>query len=110
MSAELFSRYDSVILSALLVTMEDVLYCPRPVCQYAVALEPGEKIAICPSCGYASCIYCKVVYHGIEQCRFRSSEGSFHKFMRFIFLCRFILNIPHHFSVQLYIVLPKVLI
>lgn len=73
-SAELFSRYDSVLLSSLLDTMEDVLYCPRPVCQYPVAVEPGEKMATCPSCGYAFCIYCKMVYHGIEPCRFRSNE------------------------------------
>jgi hypothetical protein len=85
-SAELFSRYDSVLLSALLDTMEDVLYCPRPVCQYPVALEPGEKMATCPSCGYAFCIYCKMVYHGIEPCRFRSSEYIFYKFGIYFFL------------------------
>lgn len=73
-SAELFSRYDSVLLSTLLDTMEDVLYCPRPACQYPVAVEPGEKMAACPSCTYVFCIYCKMVYHGIEPCRFRSYE------------------------------------
>ncbi|XP_069685179.1 E3 ubiquitin-protein ligase RNF14-like [Periplaneta americana] len=73
-SAELFSRYDAVLLSALLDTMEDVLYCPRPVCQYPVAVEPGEKMATCPSCAYAFCILCKMVYHGIEPCRFRAHE------------------------------------
>ncbi|PSN48331.1 hypothetical protein C0J52_03415 [Blattella germanica] len=42
-SPEMFSRYDSVLLSALLATMQDMLYCPRPACQYPVALEPDEK-------------------------------------------------------------------
>ncbi|XP_023717242.1 E3 ubiquitin-protein ligase RNF14 isoform X2 [Cryptotermes secundus] len=73
-SAELFSRYDSVLLSTLLDTMEDVLYCPRPACQYPVAVEPGEKMAACPSCSYVFCIYCRMVYHGIEPCRFRAHE------------------------------------
>lgn len=84
-SAELFSRYDTVLLSALLDTMEDMLYCPRPACQYPVVLEPGEKMATCPSCTYAFCIYCKMVYHGIEPCRFRSCEYSCHKFMMRVF-------------------------
>jgi hypothetical protein len=75
----MFSRYDFVLLSTLLDTMEDVLYCPRPACHYPVAVEPGEKMAACPSCSYVFCIYCKMVYHGIEPCRFRSREHSYHK-------------------------------
>jgi E3 ubiquitin-protein ligase RNF14 len=57
--------------------MKDVLHCPRPDCQYPVALELGEKMAICPYCVYAFCIYCKMVHHEIEPCRFRSSVYSF---------------------------------
>ncbi|XP_021916567.1 E3 ubiquitin-protein ligase RNF14-like isoform X2 [Zootermopsis nevadensis] len=73
-SAELFSHYDAVLLSSLLDTMENILYCPRPACQYPVILEPGENMATCPSCAYAFCIHCKMVYHGIEPCRLRSYE------------------------------------
>ncbi|XP_067010116.2 E3 ubiquitin-protein ligase RNF14 [Anabrus simplex] len=73
-SAELFSKYDSVLLNATLETMEDILYCPRSSCNYPVSREPNEKMATCPACHYVFCIYCKMVYHGVEPCRFKSAE------------------------------------
>ena len=58
-----FLRYDTVHLSALLDAMVSVQYCSRPLCQYQLTLEPGEKMAMCPSCDYEFCMYCKMVYH-----------------------------------------------
>lgn len=94
MSAELFSHYDAVLLSSLLDTMENILYCPRPACQYPVILEPGENMATCPSCAYAFCIHCKMVYHGIEPCRLRSCEYScLFKFILSVFSYLFCLSL-----------------
>lgn len=68
-SPELFSKYDSSLLSIALNTMSDIIYCPRPHCQYPVSREPNEEVANCPACLYAFCIHCKSTYHGIEPCK-----------------------------------------
>lgn len=73
-SEELFAKYDSVLLSTALDTFNDIIYCPRPVCQYPVSWEPEDKMATCPYCQYAFCVYCRTVYHGIEPCKFKSGE------------------------------------
>ncbi|XP_015601171.1 E3 ubiquitin-protein ligase RNF14 isoform X2 [Cephus cinctus] len=73
-SPELFDKYDSILLSTTLHTMMDIVYCPRPHCQYPVSREPNERMANCPACQYAFCVYCKMVYHGIEPCKLKSVE------------------------------------
>ncbi|XP_076626401.1 E3 ubiquitin-protein ligase RNF14 isoform X2 [Colletes latitarsis] len=73
-SSELFAKYDSILLNATLDTMMDIVYCPRRSCQYPVTREPNEQMANCPVCQYAFCIYCKMVYHGIEPCKVYSAE------------------------------------
>ncbi|XP_031848101.1 E3 ubiquitin-protein ligase RNF14 [Nomia melanderi] len=73
-SSELFAKYDSILLSATLDTMKDIIYCPRRNCQYPVSCEPNEPMANCPVCQYAFCIYCKMGYHGIEPCRIYSDK------------------------------------
>ncbi|XP_046740282.1 E3 ubiquitin-protein ligase RNF14-like [Diprion similis] len=73
-SQELFAKYDATLLSVTLDTMTDIVYCPRPHCQYPVSREPNDRMANCPACQYAFCIYCKMVYHGIEPCKFKSAE------------------------------------
>ena len=73
-SSELFTKYDSVLLNATLDTMSDIIYCPRRSCQYPVSCEPNDQMANCPMCQYAFCIYCKMVYHGIEPCRAQTTE------------------------------------
>ncbi|XP_053598157.1 E3 ubiquitin-protein ligase RNF14 [Microplitis demolitor] len=73
-SPELFLKYDSTLLSATLDTMLDIVYCPRRHCQYPVSKEPNEKMASCPACNYVFCIYCKMVYHGIEPCKVSCAE------------------------------------
>ncbi|XP_066600300.1 E3 ubiquitin-protein ligase RNF14-like [Prorops nasuta] len=74
LSPELFARYDSILLNATLNTMTDILYCPRKNCQYPVSQEPNEDMASCPACQFTFCIYCKMVYHGIETCKVNSVE------------------------------------
>ncbi|XP_047119950.1 E3 ubiquitin-protein ligase RNF14-like isoform X1 [Schistocerca piceifrons] len=73
-SRELFQKYDSVLLNAMLDSMEDVIYCPRSFCQYPTTRDPDEKMATCPACNYVFCVYCKMVYHGVEPCRYKSDE------------------------------------
>ncbi|XP_076302598.1 E3 ubiquitin-protein ligase RNF14-like [Lasioglossum baleicum] len=73
-SSELFTKYDSILLSVTLDTMGDIMYCPRRNCQYPVSCEPNEQMANCPVCQYAFCVYCKMVYHGIEPCKIYSAE------------------------------------
>ncbi|EEB12059.1 RING finger protein, putative [Pediculus humanus corporis] len=71
-SEELFAKYDSVLLNTALDTLSDIIYCPRQFCQYPVSWEPKEKMASCPNCQYVFCVTCKMVYHGIEPCQFKS--------------------------------------
>ncbi|XP_011860762.1 PREDICTED: E3 ubiquitin-protein ligase RNF14-like [Vollenhovia emeryi] len=73
-SSELFSKYDSLLLSTTLDTMMDIVYCPRRHCQYPVTCDPEDNMGRCPVCQYAFCVRCKMVYHGIEPCRISSAE------------------------------------
>ncbi|KAL7295891.1 hypothetical protein TKK_0010935 [Trichogramma kaykai] len=68
-SNELFSKYDSLLLSTALDTMTDTIYCPRKVCQYPASKESTENMATCPNCFYSFCTFCKSVYHGINPCK-----------------------------------------
>lgn len=74
LSSELFAKYDSLLLNSTLDTMMDIIYCPRRNCQYPVSCEPNEQMANCPVCRYAFCIFCKMVYHGIEPCKVYSAQ------------------------------------
>ncbi|KAK2580463.1 hypothetical protein KPH14_006205 [Odynerus spinipes] len=73
-SPEMFAKYDSILLNVTLDTMTDIVYCPRRHCQYPVSRELNEQMANCPVCQYAFCVYCKMVYHGIEPCKVNSAE------------------------------------
>ncbi|KAK9891252.1 hypothetical protein WA026_013563 [Henosepilachna vigintioctopunctata] len=68
---EEFYKFDSMLLSSTLDMMTDIIYCPRRNCQYPVSKEEDEKMATCPMCRYVFCIYCKMVYHGIEPCKMK---------------------------------------
>ncbi|KAL1139662.1 hypothetical protein AAG570_006640 [Ranatra chinensis] len=67
-----FNRYDSLLLSAALSTMSDITYCPRLDCQSPVVRESDEKLATCPACNYAFCVFCRMSYHGVEMCRIKN--------------------------------------
>lgn len=67
--AELFARYDRLLLQSTLDLMADVVYCPRPCCQLPVMQEPGCTMGICSSCNFAFCTLCRLTYHGVSPCK-----------------------------------------
>ncbi|ODM94659.1 E3 ubiquitin-protein ligase RNF14, partial [Orchesella cincta] len=71
---ELYERYDQILLKRALENMADVTYCPRPKCHNPVICETNEKCALCTACGYTFCSTCKMVYHGVEPCRFKDAD------------------------------------
>lgn len=71
---ELFAVYDRLLLQTTLDTMADVVYCPRKICSSPVMVEPGLTMAICPSCKFAFCFFCKMTYHGVAPCKLESSK------------------------------------
>ncbi|CAL8081291.1 unnamed protein product [Orchesella dallaii] len=71
---ELYERYDRILLKRALENMADVIYCPRPKCINPVICDPNEKCALCTACGYTFCSCCKMVYHGVEPCRFKDAD------------------------------------
>ncbi|XP_054998615.1 E3 ubiquitin-protein ligase RNF14 isoform X2 [Sorex araneus] len=67
--ADLFARYDRLLLQSTLDLMADVVYCPRPCCQLPVMQEPGCTMGICSSCNFAFCTLCRLTYHGLSPCK-----------------------------------------
>lgn len=57
----LFQRYEELVLRVTLDTMYDVIYCPRPSCQYPVIKDADDIAATCPTCYYCFCVYCRKV-------------------------------------------------
>ena len=72
--AEVFSRYDYLLLQLGLQTMADIVYCPRPACGQPVILEREYNIGICPSCNLGFCSLCMLTYHGVSSCRIKHGE------------------------------------
>lgn len=72
--AKLFARYDELLLSRSLDTMPDVTYCPRKFCQSPLIAESGSNMGRCPQCSFVFCMFCRMVYHGIAPCNFKSAE------------------------------------
>lgn len=69
--ANQYERYDQILLKRALENMSDITYCPRPKCHNPVICDPDEKCALCTVCSYTFCSVCKMVYHGVEPCRFK---------------------------------------
>jgi E3 ubiquitin-protein ligase RNF14 len=80
---DLFERYDKLLLQRALEGMTDLIYCPRAQCGKPVIMEPNEKLAWCFHCLYRFCAICKMVYHGVEPCRFKS--GTYETFYKTFF-------------------------
>lgn len=68
------SRYEESLLSAYLDSQEDLTYCPRLQCQRPVVLDPGLSMAQCANCYFVFCLYCRMVYHGVQPCRLKPGE------------------------------------
>ncbi|XP_046674597.1 LOW QUALITY PROTEIN: E3 ubiquitin-protein ligase RNF14-like, partial [Homalodisca vitripennis] len=73
-SKELYDQFDRLMLNRTLDKISNMTYCPLLHCQYPIATEGDEALAVCPSCNHAFCIFCKRAYHGIEGCRMKSEE------------------------------------
>ena len=71
---ELFARYDRLLLQRSLEGMEDIVYCPRKICQCAVLKEKETAMAVCPRCLLAFCILCQRVWHGIDGCDLKTEQ------------------------------------
>lgn len=74
--AELFARYDRLLLQSSLDLMADVVYCPRQSCGTAVMVEPDTTMGICSACHYAFCTLCKLGYHGLSNCKIPAGNVS----------------------------------
>ena len=69
-SADVFERFDRLLLQKTLDKMSDIVYCPRPSCQcVTLREEDGTNMALCPRCRFSFCILCKHAWHGIEPCK-----------------------------------------
>uniref|UniRef100_A0A1B6EB56 RBR-type E3 ubiquitin transferase n=1 Tax=Clastoptera arizonana TaxID=38151 RepID=A0A1B6EB56_9HEMI len=73
-SPQSFTRYDSILLETTLDTMKDIIYCPRAKCRYPSTKDEDGSMARCPICEYTFCVQCKMVYHGVEPCKFKAAE------------------------------------
>ncbi|CAG0884323.1 unnamed protein product [Darwinula stevensoni] len=83
-SADLFVRYDRLLLSTSLDLMKDVTYCPRTFCLTPVLLDDESTIGLCPSCSFAFCKHCKRAYHGVMPCALTEEEKGviYNEFIR----------------------------
>ena len=75
---DLFAKYDKLLLQTSLDTMVDVMYCPRPCCQYPVLMEKDSNMGSCPACHFVFCVLCKLGYHGLSPCKIKSGMVFYH--------------------------------
>uniref|UniRef100_A0A1E1XD30 RBR-type E3 ubiquitin transferase n=1 Tax=Amblyomma aureolatum TaxID=187763 RepID=A0A1E1XD30_9ACAR len=68
------SRYEESLLNAYLDSQADLTYCPRLQCQRPVVTDPDLPMAQCASCYFVFCLYCRMVYHGVQPCRLKPGE------------------------------------
>ena len=68
-SAELFKRYDQLLLQRTLDSMCDIVYCPRVNCMCVTVKEDDCNMAVCPRCKFSFCSLCKRTWHGISPCK-----------------------------------------
>ncbi|RCN52734.1 IBR domain protein [Ancylostoma caninum] len=67
---EAFDRYERILLSRVLDTMDDLAVCPRVACQKPAALSQAtENLGTCLICGYSFCTKCRRTFHGVQPCR-----------------------------------------
>lgn len=72
--ADLYNRWDEMLLNSTLSSLGDIQPCPRLHCQYPVTIEEGQ--GQCPSCKFVFCGICRFGWHGIEPCRLKHSESK----------------------------------
>ncbi|KAJ1373048.1 hypothetical protein KIN20_035376 [Parelaphostrongylus tenuis] len=70
-----YERYERILLEQALAVMDDVVPCPRKVCQKPVLVsERTRNLASCGMCGYSFCVLCFRAYHGLEGCHFKTVD------------------------------------
>ena len=60
-SAELYQRYERILLETQLDSMVDVVVCPRTQCQCPTVIDRDQNMGQCPACNFAFCIYCRLL-------------------------------------------------
>ncbi|CAK9812758.1 E3 ubiquitin-protein ligase RNF14 [Anthophora quadrimaculata] len=65
---ELFLKYETFLLQMTIKTMQNVILCPRKLCQCPVIKNGDDPLAVCSECDYPFCIYCYKLYHGVTPC------------------------------------------
>ena len=71
---DVYEKYEKFLLQSSLDCMNDVVYCPRKICQSPVLIENGSSIGMCPRCYFAFCTLCKRSYHGVQPCPIDEAE------------------------------------
>ncbi|KAG8199404.1 hypothetical protein JTE90_000272 [Oedothorax gibbosus] len=71
---DLYERYDRLLLSTTLESMSDITYCPRQDCQCACIIDTCGRMGTCPACAFVFCPFCKMTYHGVAPCNFKSEQ------------------------------------
>ncbi|KJH45846.1 IBR domain protein [Dictyocaulus viviparus] len=66
---EQFERYERLLLDRALARMDDVVPCPRKICQKPVLISNS-----CGMCGYSFCVQCFRAYHGVDGCHFNNAD------------------------------------
>uniref|UniRef100_A0A2P2I4I4 RBR-type E3 ubiquitin transferase n=1 Tax=Hirondellea gigas TaxID=1518452 RepID=A0A2P2I4I4_9CRUS len=72
-SAELYERWDTLLLSNTISALGDTQPCPRQHCQYPATLE--QNLGHCPACSFVFCALCRYGDHGLNPCRMKAGEA-----------------------------------
>ncbi|CAH8527878.1 unnamed protein product [Schistosoma turkestanicum] len=67
---DLYNKYESLVLKRSLDIMPDIVYCPRPKCEFPVLLD-SENLGRCPQCELSFCPMCLKTYHGVNPCKIK---------------------------------------
>lgn len=72
---ELYDKFDQILLNEAIAKLSNNTYCPRISCQYPISNPTDDNgLAVCPSCKYSFCAFCKKSYHGVENCNLNDQE------------------------------------
>lgn len=71
---DLFERYDTLLNNATIEAMPDVAYCPRLWCQCPCIIDIPYRMGTCPGCGLVFCPFCKMTFHGVNPCNFKTDK------------------------------------
>jgi len=69
-SSEDYAKYERFNLEAVLETIPDLRWCPKPNCKNAMIGDPRRPMMVCtnPSCKFTFCFNCKEEWHADATC------------------------------------------